>query len=84
MVGIHELSREMIFFIFLLVLNGNRTHLDIYSQPDNVVADSVKLSVGMNVSTVVKVNTKPDSATAIKTKSTISKANQCSRAIFLT
>ena len=70
MAGIHELSRKMIFFIFLLVLNGNRTNLDIYSQPDNVVADSVKLSIGMDLSTVVKVNTKPDMATAIKTKST--------------
>lgn len=84
MAGIYELSGKFVFFIFLLVLCGNRKHPFNPVQLNKEFLDSVKLSIGMEISTAVKAYTKRDVVTAIKPKSSVSTTIRCLRAIALT
>ena len=84
MAGIYELSGKIVFFIFLLVLCGNRKHPFNPVQFNKEFVDSVKLGIGMEISTAVKAYTKRDVVTAIKSKSSVSTSIRCVRAIALT
>ena len=54
MAGIDELSGKFVFFIFLLVLCGNREHPFNPVQFNKEFVDSLKLGIGMEISTAVK------------------------------
>ena len=84
MAGIYELSGKIVFFIFLLVLCGNRKHPFNPVQFNKEFVDSVNLGIGMEISTAVKAYTKRDVVTAIKSKSSVSTSIRCVRAIALT
>ena len=60
MAGIDELSGKFVFFIFLLVLCGNRKHPVNPVQFNKEFVDSVKLGIGMEIATAVKAYRKRD------------------------